>query len=124
MRDAKGESAASHWLPLERKYGTKVREGKGRNNFDIKWEEGIWLGRSRNTNEALIGTADGVVRTTDYWKDPDGIEFDLDQIQSFGMSILECVDPSIERPEPIQFTPALQCQNRGRPRKPTLYLAG
>ena len=31
-------------------------QNKGRHKFDIKWEEGVWLGHARDTNEMLIGT--------------------------------------------------------------------
>jgi len=42
----------------------KMRESKERKDkFESEWLEGIWLGHSRASNEVLIGTADGVVRT-------------------------------------------------------------
>ena len=37
---------------------TKERQDK----FDSEWREGIWLGHSRNSNEHLVGTTDGVIR--------------------------------------------------------------
>ena len=33
-----------------------------RNKFDSECHEGVWLGHTRNSNEALVGTAEGVVR--------------------------------------------------------------
>ena len=47
----------------EKVWYKKVREGKERKDkFESEWELGIWLGRSRNSNEAIIGTSEGVVR--------------------------------------------------------------
>ena len=33
-----------------------------RDKFDSECHEGVWLGHTRNSNEALVGTAEGVVR--------------------------------------------------------------
>ena len=47
----------------EKVWYKEVREGKHRkHHLETEWKEGIWLGHSRNTNEALIGTREGVVR--------------------------------------------------------------
>ena len=35
---------------------------KDRSKMDVQWESGIWLGLSRESNEALIGTSRGVTR--------------------------------------------------------------
>ena len=40
----------------------QLEKEKGRQKFDVKWHQGVWLGHSRTTNEALIGTADGVIK--------------------------------------------------------------
>ena len=41
----------------------ELREQKERQaKFESEWFEGIWLGHSKNTNEALVGTTQGVVR--------------------------------------------------------------
>ena len=39
-------------------WGGKDRKDK----FNSEWEEGIWLGHTRSTNEMVMGTKDGVVR--------------------------------------------------------------
>ena len=40
-----------------------VRETKDRKDkFNSEWEEGVWLGQVRSSNEIVIGTKDGVVR--------------------------------------------------------------
>eukprot|EP00973_Karenia_brevis_P000835 115507-Karenia_brevis.AAC.1 len=47
----------------ERVWYRQIREYKERKDkFDSEWKEGVWLGHSRNSNEVLIGTKDGVVR--------------------------------------------------------------
>ena len=47
----------------EKVWYRKVRHGKERvNQLEVEWEEGIWLGRARESNETIIGTADGVLR--------------------------------------------------------------
>ena len=49
-------------------FGEKVwykaaREHKERMyKLETEWKEGTWLGHTRNSNEAIIGTADGAVR--------------------------------------------------------------
>ena len=44
----------------------QIRKGKAQENkLESEMKEGIWLGHARNTNETLIGTADGVVRAYD-----------------------------------------------------------
>ena len=41
----------------------KVRDNKERRNkFLSEWEEGLWLGHTKSSNEAVIGTNEGVVR--------------------------------------------------------------
>ena len=49
-------------------YGEKVwfkqiKDSKDTDNkFESDWQEGIWLGHQRSSNETLVGTRDGVVR--------------------------------------------------------------
>ena len=31
--------------------------------MESKWEEGLWLGHSRHSNEVLVGNEDGIVKT-------------------------------------------------------------
>ena len=37
-------------------------KNKDRNKVEPKWEQGVWLGISRESNETLIGTKGGVIR--------------------------------------------------------------
>ena len=47
----------------EKVWFKQIRDQKERKDkFDSEWREGIWLGHSRNSNEVLVGTKDGVVR--------------------------------------------------------------
>ena len=39
-----------------------MEKEKGRNKFEVKWDIGLWLGHARDTNEVLIGTAEGVIK--------------------------------------------------------------
>ena len=54
----------------------RIREGKvHKNKMESEWEEGVWLGHHRNTNEMVIGTSKGVVRA--YPKEKGGSEKEL-----------------------------------------------
>ena len=47
----------------EKVWYKKLRETKERKDkFQSEWEEGLWLGHARNSNEAVIGTREGMVR--------------------------------------------------------------
>ena len=47
----------------EKVWYKELREGKDRKNkLASEWKQGAWLGHSRNSNEAVIGTPEGVVR--------------------------------------------------------------
>ena len=38
---------------------------KGRDKFENRWEEGVWLGIADRTNEVIIGTSEGVIKVRD-----------------------------------------------------------
>ena len=40
----------------------KPEKEKGRNKLEPRWQEGIWLGHARSSNEVLIGTNSGVIK--------------------------------------------------------------
>ena len=47
----------------EKVWYKEIRPGKERaNKLESEWREGLWLGHSRRSNEAIIGTREGVVR--------------------------------------------------------------
>ena len=37
--------------------------GEKKQSMESKWEDGLWLGHARASNETLIGTREGVVRS-------------------------------------------------------------
>ena len=47
----------------EKVWYKEIRPGKERaNKLESEWRQGLWLGHSRRSNEAIIGTREGVVR--------------------------------------------------------------
>ena len=47
----------------EKVWYKQIRDQKERKDkLESEWKEGIWLGHSRNTNETIIGTKEGVIR--------------------------------------------------------------
>ncbi len=47
----------------EKVWYKELRFGKDRKNkFEGEWPEGLWLGRNCASNEAIIGTKEGVIR--------------------------------------------------------------
>ena len=67
-------------------FGEKVwyKEGKSkevRAKFESEWKQGLWLGHTRASNEAWIGTKDGVVRTYNIKRLPEGERWDGDMVQ-------------------------------------------
>ena len=61
-------------IPTER-FGEKVwykelHGKKEKHKMESDWKEGLWLGHSRNSNEILIGTREGVVRAWAIRKSP------------------------------------------------------
>ncbi len=43
----------------------------GRNMFDVRWEEGVWLGIELESGESVIGTASGVPKARDFRRKPE-----------------------------------------------------
>ena len=61
----------------------ELRESKGRKNqLESEHKEGVWLGHSRSSNEAIIGTPEGIVRAYSIHRKPLGERWDQDRIQS------------------------------------------
>ena len=74
-------------IPTER-FGEKVwykeLHGKADNKHKMEtdWREGLWLGHSRNSNEILVGTREGVVRAWAIRKKPYEEQWDGDLIKN------------------------------------------
>ena len=49
-----------------------------KNKYDTEWKDGVWLGHTRRSNEAVIGTADGVVRAYSVKRRAEGERWDVD----------------------------------------------
>ena len=43
----------------------------GRDKFDVRWQEGIWLGVRLESGESVIGTNEGVVKARDFRRKSD-----------------------------------------------------
>ena len=58
-----------------------IREGKERKyKFESEWEEGLWLGHTRSSNEVLIGTRTGVIRAYSIRRKEEGKRWDSELI--------------------------------------------
>ena len=69
----------------------KLEEDK-KNKLDSKWEDGVWLGHARGSNECLIGTPAGVVRAWAIKRRPEEERWCADN--------LEAVQGTPARPNP------------------------
>ena len=38
---------------------------KGKDKFETRWSEGVWLGIADRTNEVIVGTSEGVIKARD-----------------------------------------------------------
>ena len=43
----------------------------GKNKFDVRWEDGVWLGVKMGSGESTIGAANRVVKATDFRRKPE-----------------------------------------------------
>ncbi len=43
----------------------------GKEKFDVRWMEGMWLGVKLESGELIIGKADGVVKARDFRRKPE-----------------------------------------------------
>ena len=58
----RGRRCRMEVLPFGEKVHYRRLAEEGRNKLDSPWEQGVWLGHARGSNEVLIGTKEGVVR--------------------------------------------------------------
>jgi len=67
----------------EKVWYKKMRDSKERKDkFESEWEEGIWLGHGRASNEVLIGTLNGVVRAFTVQRKPEDERWSPTDIQN------------------------------------------
>ena len=65
----------------------QLREQKERKNkLESEWEEGIWLGHTRCSNEVLVGIDSGVVRAYAIKRREAGGRWSVDKLQSMAGS--------------------------------------
>ena len=65
----------------------QLREQKERKNkLESEWEQGIWLGHTRCSNEVLVGTDSGVVRAYAIKRREAGDRWSADKLQSMAGS--------------------------------------
>ena len=63
MRGAEVEHVRCQHCTSARKFGTKRETNPRINRSPIqKWEKAIWLGHTRDSNETIVGTAEGTYR--------------------------------------------------------------
>ena len=65
----------------------RKRSAGAMNKHDSEWADGIYLGISGTSTSVLIGTASGIVKTTDYRMAPEG---------RFNRKLVEAMNTSIE----------------------------
>ena len=73
------------WMPLD---------SSGRGPLDAKCQDGFYVGRNSSTNETLVITASGVVRTRTFWRRPLSERWDP-ELYSMSATVLQpsTVDP-------------------------------
>ena len=59
-----------------------VDKNRDKNKVEARWEKGIWLGISRESNETLIGTSSGVIRCYAIKRMPAEEKWDKDAIST------------------------------------------
>jgi hypothetical protein len=74
-KDSEGFSAYRRWKGREftkpvAEFGECVlyapADSAGKDKFDVRWREGVWLGVRMESGESLIGTDGGVVKARDF----------------------------------------------------------
>ncbi len=43
----------------------------GKDKFDVRWEDGVWLGIKMESGESIVGTANGVAKASDFRRKPE-----------------------------------------------------
>ena len=65
LKKFKGRKSSGQY----REFGENVfylrPHSKGKDKFEVRWEDGIWLCIADRTGEAIIGTKDGVIKARD-----------------------------------------------------------
>jgi len=86
----------------------RIRTSKDRKDkFSTEWEEGLWLGHARNSNEHIIGTGEGVIRAYAIRRQDEEHRWSADRIRTM-QGTPQQPDPStgsIHIPVRVRFDP-------------------
>ena len=95
----------------ERVWYKQLRENKERKDkFMSEWQEGIWLGHGRSSNETWIGTREGVVRAYAIRRQPENERWDGKLIQEMKgtPSRPDPTKPGLDVPIKVRFDPVVE----------------
>ena len=84
IKRSRGRKCGIEVIPFgETVWYKELRETKERRNqLESEFKEGIWLGHSRNSNEIIIGTPDGVVKAYSVYRKALGERWDKEKIKN------------------------------------------
>ena len=95
----------------EKVWYKELRTGKERKNkFESEWEEGIWMGHYRESNEMIIGTKQGAIRAYAIKRRTADERWDKDMIKAI-KGTPQQLDPSrpgLNVPIKINFEPLVE----------------
>ena len=84
------------------------------NQWDREWSDGIFLGISGMGNSVLVGTSDGIFKTNDYRRSPDG-RWHKQLIIDMQTTFQEYISPTpVVCPDVINIHAPIVGQNRVR----------
>ena len=89
----------------------ELREGKQKKDkFTSEWQEGIWLGHARSSNEAIVGTRKGVVRAYSIKRQPEDERWDRGLIKDLKGTPQQPnpLKPGMNIPIKVSFDPPRQ----------------
>jgi hypothetical protein len=79
----------------EKVWFKRIREQKSqKDKMESEWEEGIWLGHNRATNESVIGTENGVIRAYSIERKPEGERWDR--------AMMDAIKGTPQQPDPTK----------------------
>ena len=88
----------------------KKRNIAGLNKAESEWYDGIYLGMSGSSSYILVGTPQGIERTTSFRRQPEGTQWSRKLVDSINTTLEQYVDPTdadpdrvVELPMPIPF---------------------
>ncbi len=95
----------------EKVWHKELRAGKERKNkFESEWEEGVWMGHCRESNEAIMGTKAGVIRACAIKRQPVDNKWDNDLVKRVRGTPqqLDPNRPGLSLPIKVNFDPPVE----------------